>query len=153
MKKNVFLLLVLLTAFVSICSNDDSNDATTTPISFGLVGKGALFGNGAEGIVQSNLVITNQTDWQNLMDAMDTVNNTSSHFTETNIDFSQYTVIAIFLEIKGWGYDFEISSIEETADNIVVSKTDPLQEASTAVINQPFHIVKIPITTKPIVFN
>ncbi len=149
--KNIFLLLVFVTSFLTSCSSDD--DANATPINFDLVGKGALFGDGAEGIVQSNLVITNDADWQNLMDAMDTVNNTSSHFTETNIDFSQYTVIAIFLEIKGWGYDFEISSIEETADNIVVSKTDPLQEAATAVINQPFHIVKIPITTKPIVFN
>ena len=144
------IILILSLFLVTSCNSDDYT-TQSTPINFTEIGKGALFGNGSEGIVQSNMVIDNTTDWQNLMNQMNSVNNATDGFSETNIDFSTYIVIAIFLEVKQHGWEVEISNIEENTTNIMVSKTET--EADNSVITQPFHIVKIPITNKPIEFE
>lgn len=150
MKTIILILSLFLTAS---CGNDDDNNVTSqsTPITFTEIGKGALFGNGTEGIIQSNIIIDNTTDWQNLMTQMDSFSNVTTQFSETNIDFNAYTVIGIFLEVKPSGWEVEISNIEENTINIMVSKTET--EAINSVITQPFHIVKIPITSKPIEFE
>jgi hypothetical protein len=147
-------IVVILSVFLAIfCSNDDDNSVTaqSTPITFTEIGKGALFGNGTEGISQSNIVIDNTTDWQNLMTQMNSFNNVTNEFSETNIDFNTYIVIAIFLEVKQNGWEVEISNIEENTTDMMVSKTET--EAINSVITQPFHIVKIPVTNKPIEFE
>ena len=150
MKTIILILSVFLT---TSCSNDDDNKVTaqSTPIAFTEIGKGALFGNGSEGVVQSNMIINNTTDWQNLMNQMNSVNNVTDEFSETNIDFNTYIVIAIFLDVKGNGWEVEISSIEENTSNVMVSKTKT--EFINSVITQPFHIVRIPVTSKEIVFE
>jgi hypothetical protein len=146
------IILILSIFLATSCSSDDNNTTTqSTPITFTEIGKGGLFGNGAEGIAQSNMVIDNTTDWQNLMNQMNSVNNVTNEFSETNINFNAYTVIAIFLEVKQNGWEVEISNIEENTTNITVSKTET--ESDNLVITQPFHIVKIPITNKPIEFE
>lgn len=148
--KTIILILSFFLA-TSCSSDDDSTTIQSTPITFTEIGKGALFGNGSEGIAQSNIVIDNTTDWQNLMTQMNSFNNVTNEFSETNIDFSNYTVIGIFLEVKPSGWEVEISNIEENNTNLMVSKTET--EADNSVITQPFHIVKIPITNKPIEFE
>ncbi len=135
----------------SCSSDDDSTTIQSTPITFSEIGKGGLFGNGTEGIAQSNMVIDNTTDWQNLMTQMDSYSNVTTLFSETNIDFNTYIVIGIFLEVKPSGWEVEIINIEENTTDIMVSKTET--EAINSVITQPFHIVKIPITDKPIEFE
>ena len=146
------IILILSVFLATSCSSDDDNQtAQSTPITFTEIGKGALFGNGTEGITQSNMVIDNSTDWQNLMTQMDSYSNVTTQFSETNIDFNTYTVIGIFLEVKPSGWEVEISNIEENTTNIMVSKTET--EAINSVITQPFHIVKIPVTNKPIEFE
>ena len=146
------LILILGIILTTSCSDDDDKSIKqNTFISFTEIGKGALFGNGAEGISQSNMVITNSGDWQNLMNQMNSVNMVTNEFSETNVDFSSYTVIAVFLEVKTSGWEVEISSIEEETSNIIVSKTE--NEADNFVITQPFHVVKIPVTSKPIIFE
>ncbi len=146
------IILILSVFLATSCSSDDDNQtAQSTPITFTEIGKGALFGNGTEGITQSNMVIDNSTDWQNLMTQMNSYSNVTTQFSETNIDFNTYTVIGIFLEVKPSGWEVEISNIEENTTNIMVSKTET--EAINSVITQPFHIVKIPVTNKPIEFE
>lgn len=146
------IILILSIFLATSCSSDEDNQtAQSTPINFTEIGKGALFGNGSEGIVQSNMVIDNTVDWQNLMNQMNSVNNITDEFSETNIDFSTYIVIAIFLEVKPNGWQVTISNIVENVSNIIVSTTET--EGINLVVTQPFYIVKIPITSKPIVFQ
>ncbi len=140
-----------LIAFILFSCNKISNEEETNSIPFTEIGKGALYGNGAEGIPQSNLVITNNTDWQNLMNQMNSVNNVTDNFTETNIDFSTYEIIAIFLDVKGNGWEVSITDITEDNSNIYVYKSE--KEYDNSVITQPFHIVKIPKSNKPVIFN
>jgi len=150
MKTKIYLLLVLALLITISCSRNDENSAEQ-PISFVEIGKAALYGAGAEGIPQSNMLIANNTDWQNLMNQMNTVNNVTDTFTETNIDFNTYMVIAVFLEVKGSGWEVTITDIVENANDITVSIEDKAFE--TSVMTQPYHIVKIPIIDKPVVFD
>ena len=82
---------------------------------------------------------------------MNIINNVTDNFTETNIDFNNYMLIAIFLEIKYSGWEVDISEILETNNNINVYKIE--KEAATTVMSQPFAIVKIQKSNKAVVFH
>ena len=117
-----------------------------------LIGKGNL--TGSEGIPKQNLVITTETAWENLKTAMNSVNNVTDSFKEADIDFSKYQVIAIFDEIKiGECWTIDITDVTEDDDSITVAYTNIGTEVSTSDTTQPFHIVKIPISDKQIVFQ
>ncbi|MCL2130868.1 MAG: hypothetical protein FWH36_00205, partial [Lentimicrobiaceae bacterium] len=116
-----------------------------------LIAKGNLAGS--EGIPKQNLVITTQTDWENLITAMNSVNNLTDSFAEINIDFSKYQIIAVFDEVKsegGWSVD--ITDITEHSNGIRVSYANLETGDSTSVVTQPFYIVKIPASPKPVFF-
>jgi hypothetical protein len=152
MKKS--LLLILVSIFVLSCNSDDDTTPETVVIESTLIAVDNLFGNGAEGIPEQNMVITNQDAWNNLIAQMDSVNNESDGFSEINIDFSEYTVIAAFDAIQGNGGHILDLTIMATPENILVSVTDLVpQGGATTVITQPYHIVKIPVTDLPIVFE
>lgn len=93
------LLIILLSILVWNCSSDDNNPQMNI-VESTLIAKGNLFGNGEEGISQQNLVINDQNTWSDLMVQMNTITNVSYNFTETDIDFSEYTIIAAFEEVK-----------------------------------------------------
>ncbi len=150
MKTRILLFLLGIGLLIS-CSNDDNADYQSTEINFTEIGKGALFGNGQEGISQSNLTISNMTEWQNLISQMNSVNNTTNNFTEIDINFNEFTVFAIFLEVKGEGWEIETENVIENQNNISISISIVETEYATSVINQPFSIIKIPKTEKPII--
>ena len=148
MKTRILFFFFFIGLFIS-CDKDDNADYQSTEINFTEIGKGALFGNGQEGIAQSNLTISNATEWQNLIAQMNSVNNTTNNFTETDINFNEFTVFAIFLEVKGQGWEIEIENVIENQNNISVSTVET--EYETSVITQPFSIIKIPKTEKQII--
>lgn len=145
------IFLVSTTLFLSACTHTEDDLRQTDQVCFTEIGKGALYGNGAEGIPQSNMVITDNTGWQNLMTQMNTVNNVTDSFTETAIDFDVYEVIAIFLDVKANGWEVKITNITEDDTNIHIYTTE--KEFINQVITQPFHIVKIFKNDKPVVFH
>ena len=151
MKKT--LLIPLLSIFVLSCSLDNENPYNTIMDST-LIAKDDLHGNGAEGIQKQNLIISNPVDWNELINKMDSVNNESDYFTETDINFSEDIIIAVFDEIKTHaGHTVELD-IRSNSEKIVVyvTSTEPQGPAAT-VMTQPFHIVKISKTDLPIRFE
>ena len=85
---------------------------------------------------------------------MNAVNKVSDNFTETKIDFSKFTVIAVFDAVKtSGGHSIELD-IKPNTENVVVevSRKSP-DGMATSVMTQPYHIVKIPKTDLPIVFQ
>ena len=51
---------------------------------------------------------------------MDSVNNVSDSFTETTIDFSTYTVIAVFDEVRpSSAYSLEVGVFQDVSNSIV----------------------------------
>ena len=85
---------------------------------------------------------------------MNSVNNVSDNFSETNINFSEYTILAVFDEIKGnGGHSLELS-ITSDSENIIVKVADLVPEGNaTTVITQPFIIKKIQNSDLPIIFE
>jgi len=156
MKKNILIVLFSIIA-MSCNSNEDNQDDDTLAmvnIESTLIAKDNLFGSGEEGIVEQNLIISDLTTWNNLITQMNSVNNVTDNFTETEIDFSAYKIIAAFDQIRGsGGHSLELD-IMSTSENIIVDVTTiAAGEIATSVITQPFIIIKIPNSNLPILFR
>ncbi|WP_046757042.1 protease complex subunit PrcB family protein [Kordia jejudonensis] len=152
--KNSILIIVFSFLLFNCSSEDASVTSTMTAVETTLIGKGNLYGGSSQGVNQQNLVITNETDWNALITLFDAVNTVSDSFSETAIDFSAFTVIAAIDEIQGSGghaLDIEVNS-SSTQVMVTVIDISP-QGNATTVITQPYHIVKIPKTNLPIVFQ
>lgn len=147
------LFLLVLSIFIG-CDNkdDDFVSLTISPI---LIGDGNLYGNGKENLTKQNLIISNNNAWTELMDKMNSANNETANFTETEIDFSHFILLAAFDEIKmSGGYAIEITSIVENRHDLTVTIRRHAPEGVVyTVITQPYYIVKIPTTDKRIIFN
>ncbi|MEP0265413.1 protease complex subunit PrcB family protein [Dokdonia sp.] len=152
MKKGI--LLILVSILVLSCNSDDDSSEVVV-IESTLIAKSILSGAGDEGIVQQNSVITDQNTWNNLITQMNTVNNVSDSFSEIDIDFSEFTVIAVFDEVKATGgYSLELDIMSNSV-NIIVNITHvvPTGGGVTTALTQPYYIVKIPVTDLPIIFE
>jgi hypothetical protein len=149
----IAVLIFLTTGFFSGCDGTTTTvpDDTIIPV---IIGQGSLSGNGAEGFTKQFTAITTETDWENLKTQLNSVNSVTDNFTETDIDFSLYQVIFVIDEIKsngGWSVD--ITDITENSNNIVVTVSNLQTGNITSVMTQPFQIVKIPVSNKPVIFN
>ncbi|AFM04624.1 hypothetical protein Fleli_2247 [Bernardetia litoralis DSM 6794] len=140
------------------CQSDEitpeaSKEITFTKgLDFLVVAQGNL--NGSENIEKSNLIIQDNTSWEGLIIKMNSIKDVSDKFTETNIDFSSYTLIVVFDEVYGnGGHSIDVINVTENDFNVIV-KLDRLLEGNLAsVTTQPFQIIKIPKTTKQIIFE
>jgi len=141
---------LFLSFFILSCSSDDETIDYPQSISPTQIAKSHLNYTNTYG--QENIVISNTTDWETLMTnftAIGIINNTP--FSETNIDFQNYIVICV-IEVKNSTTTIDITNIQENANNITVT-VENLQIGLTTDVALPFHIVKIPKTNKPIVFQ
>lgn len=149
------LILLSLVFFLNCKSNKiEGNNAKMKKSELTLIAKGNLHGAGEEGITKQNTVIENQSDWSNLMTQMNNVNNVSDNFRETEIDFSKYSIIAVFNDVKGNGgssIELKVSTSLEQNTVVNVKYISPSGYA-TSVITQPFYIAKISKTALPIIF-
>ena len=148
-----FLFLFALTIFIGCNNNDEEFLPLTTSTT--LVASGNLYGNGGENITRQNLIIQNNNEWIELMNKMNSVNNVTDNFTETEFDFSNFTIIALFDDIKMYGgYSIEIESVvENRSDLIAIIRHRSPNGIAPTVITQPYVIVKIPKTEKKIIFK
>ena len=146
------LLGIVILLFALNCKSTQQREKTTNDTMV-LIGKGSLYGSGAEGIEKQNVVITTSEDWEKLLAKMNSVNNVSQSFSETKVDFSNYSLIAVFDEVEtSGGYTLDIEIIEATDQiEVVVTRIFP-DGIATSVMTQPYCIVKIPSTDLPIVF-
>ena len=138
-----------LSSLISCGTNDDML-AVINPV---LIGKGDL--SSSEGIPQQNMVISDTVAWNQLKSKMDSVNNVTGTFTETEIDFSNYLILAAFSEVRpSSGYSIEIKNIVEYSANITATIENVYPSGVVLpVLTQPYHVVKIPKSNKQIVFN
>ena len=147
-----FTLIILTSLFAFGCStpNDYSNMAD---VDSELISKGDLSGIGTEVISNQYFSFTNQTEWDNFISQIDVTNEVSSGFSEQNIDFSEYVVIAVIDQVRntsGYSIDLEISTnYEKIFIGSNLSSPSPDGVVAT-VISQPYHIVKIAKTNLPI---
>lgn len=156
-----FVLLILTTVALQCGSQKPSGDkkggASENPgqIELKTIGQGTLYGNGEEGIPQQNIIIDNKAEWTNLQEKMNSVNKVTPGFSETDIDFSEFIILAAFDKVQGYGgVSIEITKLSENEKEVKFSaKTHSPGGVATTVMNQAFHIVKIPATKKRILFK
>jgi hypothetical protein len=145
-----FIYTIFILVLYTSCNDINDSPTPFTPINITpvLIGKG----NDITGLTQISTRITNQTDWNLLLSSMNSVSNT---FTETTIDFVNYDVIAIIdSERPCTNFFVNIDTIIENEDNITVqfSRTGDINSCFTSMV-QPYHIVKIPKSSKPVIFQ
>jgi len=132
----------------------DQNNAKMVNAESVLIAKGNLYGSGEEGLTKQNRVIDNQNDWKDLIAQMNTVNNVSDHFSETEIDFSKYTIIAVFNDVKGsGGHSIDLDIASTSKNTLVTVNYSAPKGNATSVMTQPYFITKILKTNLPIVFK
>ena len=112
---------------------------------FQTISLGSLFGNGVEGISESTFTINNAKEWSVLLDKMNRVNNVSSSFKKTTIDFSDQMLVCVFDKVRSTGgisVEIKNISIENTTTKINYSIQEPAPgEMTITVVTQPYHIV------------
>lgn len=147
----IFVTLILL--FALNCKSTE-NQAKMANEDIVLIAKGNLYGSGEESIEKQNLVITEQQEWEALLSKINAVNNASDGFTETKIDFSKYSVIAVFDEVKtSGGHSLELDIKPESNKIIVEVIRKSPDGMATTVMTQPYYIVKVPKSDLPIEFK
>jgi hypothetical protein len=101
---------------------------------------------------QPNFVINNDTQWQLLLNnfSTDIYNSSSNPFSQTNIDFSNFQIIVV-TQGGGATSDVTISNIVENIENITI--TTQRREGLFDVYGYGYHIVKMPKSIKPVIFQ
>jgi hypothetical protein len=152
MMKNLILLSIL---FLTIsCSKNDNQDNTNIfpqTISPILISKGVVF-YGNYNLTQHGEVISSQSDWNNFR------NNYwiegLSYPEANNVNFSTEMIILVFDTPRTTGgYDATINSIVENTSDIIVEVLYTGIGDVTGMPTRPYHFVKVPKSTKPVVFQ
>ena len=147
MKKYLLLFLFSVICIMHSCSDNNENIMNKAPIPVQQIGKGNLIGNY---VPQNNMIITTSAQWNTLLTTLGSVGG----MTQTNVDFNQDMVIAVFDQVyTNGGHSIDIIAVDENQQNIVVDVEKLLSGDVTTVVTQPFHIVKIPKSIKPVVFQ
>jgi hypothetical protein len=148
--KHCFLLVVAL--LVIGCAQDRG----VLPVIPTIIAKGNLIGNGTDQIGKESLVISNTTEWNHMLASIDSVNKKTMVLLEDRIDFSKYTVLAIFdtVWMSGRGSSIDVNIVESYSDIYVEITYDGAELKSLSAIQyRPYLIVKIPKTTKSVRFG
>jgi len=131
------------------CSNDNDSIYQSTKIIFTEIGQGFTELN--DNLAQ-NLIITTETEWNILMDNLPS--EFVDNFNEININFNEFIIIAVITENQpNTGYSVSVNEIIENKNSINVFSEIKYTGSGYTRIVQPFHIVKIPSTSKEIVFE
>jgi hypothetical protein len=166
MKTLKFLVVAVLALSIVACSADiaqgqkidettdetssrSTNEVKIEPV---LIGKGEI--TNFKDFTPPNRLITSVKEWNELKTALRGRVYGLSTFDETDIDFSAYQAIALFDEIqRSGGWSIDITGIVEDSEKITVSITHLKKGNLTAVLTQPYHIVRIPASFKKIIFE
>jgi uncharacterized membrane protein len=134
---------ILVSIFLLILFGCKSTTTKINEVSFQTVSKGVLFGDGVEGISESNISFTNAKDWKSFLEKI----NTPNTFSKVTIDFSEQQLLCVFDTIRNTsGYKIEIKNIliENKGIKIIYTSAKPsAKEMVNMVITQPYHLVII----------
>jgi hypothetical protein len=131
------------------CSNDNDSIYQPKKIIFTEIGQGFTELN--DNLAQ-NLIIATETEWNILIDNLPS--EFVDNFNEININFNEFIIIAVITENQpNTGYSVSVNEIIENKNSINVFSEIQYTGSGYTRIVQPFHIVKIPSTSKEIVFE
>lgn len=149
MKKLIFILSVILVSFtIYSCKNDDDHQSKNL-LNTQLVAKGSTSG---QYVNAQKSVFKTTAEWNAFLTSYQTT--APDVLAQANIDFNQVDVIAVVDQSYGsGGHSIDIISVTENPQNIVVVVDKLLTGDVTTVVTQPYHIVKMSKTLKPVIFQ
>lgn len=116
-----------------------------------VIASGELFGNGQENIEKGNSIINTETEWEELLTKMNSVNEAVA---PTEINFEEYQVIAIFDEVLPYGgRNIQAFYMEQEDKRIIQYGFFTDATLASTIILQPFLIFKIKKDDTPIIFE
>lgn len=154
LSKKILLTFATFFVLLSCTNNDDEQSSSFTPqnIPFTLIGKSFMIEN-TSFISSQNTIITNQTQWDNMLNQM-SPNLWGDPLVTTSIDFNSFCLIVVIDSVRpDTGFSINITDVVEYENNVRVTINRSYGGSGYTVFSQPFHIVKIPIQSKPFVFQ
>ncbi|WP_171971856.1 protease complex subunit PrcB family protein [Mangrovimonas sp. DI 80] len=119
-----------------------------------IIAEGNLYGNGDEGIPKQQIIINTEAEWHALKEQMDRVNPVSEQFTQKDVNFNIYQVIAVFESVKTTGgYRIDLNLETTQTQRTITVNTKAPEGMATMVMTQPFKIMAIPRMDTPIIFQ
>ena len=148
MRITISIFLLILVA----CKSTNTSTLKTNEVSFKTVSIGVLYGDGTEGISESNFSIRNAKDWNIFLNTI----NASNRFSKVAIDFSKQQLLCVFDRIRNTsGFKIEIENIfiEKSGLKTIYTTSKPLATTIVnMVVTQPYHIVIIDKQEESITF-
>src|SRR5690554_2972126 len=156
MKKLAFLPIVLI--LLLSCSNDDNGNGEEVfepqILAFETISQGYLTSTGMYLFEESNLVIYSSEEWAELTEQMSFYNTVGDDFMDVEVNFQTTQVLVCIDKIYyNGGWSIDITEVIETENHITVSIENLNTGNLTSIVTRPFHIVKIPKSDKPVVFE
>lgn len=143
--------MLVLSFLMFSCGNKEKSESVKE-ISFSTISQGDLKGNGKESIEKSKLIISDTDAFKVLVSKINNVNDEISPIPAVNFD--QSIVLAVFDDIKSHGgHSIDITKVTEHQDRFVVEVERLNTGGMLTIMTQPYHLVKIPKTSKPIIFK
>ena len=145
--------MMVLVAAIGLLAMEgcDKEEDQTSAYPYQIIAEGNLYGNGQEGLSKQNLVIKTDSAWNSLKAQLN-----SANYTVDDVDFDFYSsmLIAVIDEVKeNGGWTIDVTNIIETDNEIVVTVSNLQTGDDSAVITQPFQIVKLHISNKNVRFT
>lgn len=153
--KFIYMKNLLLILIIGVVLHSCKEETDYVDVSFSVIADRELYGAGDEGIVEENLVITSETDWNEIWTKLNSVNDESSHFTDTTFNFNEQDVIGLFDQVQNLtGYDISINEIRmfESEVQVHYSKSNPGDNGTGQALMQPYQFVVVEKSNLPYVF-
>jgi|TARA_B110000879_G_scaffold108894_1_gene146178 hypothetical protein len=139
------IISLLFLVFVG-CKSTTTKTSKVNEVAFQTVSKGALFGNGMEGISESNFTINTAKEWETFLEKIGLKDKVSTNFSKEPIDFSKHILVCVFDTIRNTGgFEIEIENIlivKNGINTLYSSKKPGPKDLVTMVVTQPYHLVK-----------
>jgi hypothetical protein len=155
LSKKILLTFITFFLLTSCSNNEEVESSSFTPqnIPFTLIGKSYMFYPTNIDISPQKIVITNQTQWTNLLNQLNP-NLWGDPLVNTSVDFNSFYLIVVIDVVRpNTGFLVNITDVVEYENYIKVTVNSTYSGNVYNTPTQPFHIVKIPIQSKPFVFQ
>ena len=143
MKTDILKLAAIL-LIIAGCSLSSEKDKS---VPFVTIAKGT-FGDASE----QDKIISSQEEWEEFL--MTWSKSEIERFSETEIEFYKYQIIVVIVGCPDTSWSTDITRITEYSEKIIVTVHVKTHGGyAMDALSRPYHIVKIPVSTKSIEFN
>ena len=148
--------ILLMICFIIGCSKDNNGIVPEEEFVFKNILKSETGLANPFQVPKQQLIIKTLAEWKLLLSKMNSDDQNTCKLATADLNFDAYSIVAVIDEVKGsTGYVVTITNVVEHTEKLIITiKYTTLNNPTSGPMNtQPFHIIKIHKTNKPIEFN